>query len=231
MSLVIVYVHVNGWFDPAMRFLNSYHNHPPGVEHESIVVCNGSKPDDEIRFLFASLPNLTILEHDNTGQDIGAFQMAAEMVPADMMMFFGAHTYFRRRGWLWRAEEAFRIHGNDNLYGATGNQGIASHGVWPHIRTTAFWCSPSLMNQFPWRIVSSNPPPAPRGIRYEFEHGAHGLTTWVTQVLRRRAIVVGWNGEVDVAAADSLPSGFHQGDQRNVLVGDRMTAPPYYTCE
>ncbi len=231
MKIAIIYVHPAGWFDPAMRFLNSYHNHPPMLEHETVVICNGGKADEETRFLFASLPSLTLLEHDNSGQDIGAFQLAAELVPADMMMFFGAHAYFRRPGWLYRAEEAFRTHGTDNLYGATGNQGDMRFNVFPHIRTTAFWCSPVLMNAFPWKISSDNLPPSPRGYRYEFEHGAHGLTTWVTQILQRRAIVVSFSEHADVTQADSLFNCFQQGDQRNLLVGDRMTCPPYYSCE
>ena len=44
MKVVVTYVYpINGnygYLEMAMRFLTSYHEHPAGIEHELLVVCN-----------------------------------------------------------------------------------------------------------------------------------------------------------------------------------------------
>jgi hypothetical protein len=217
MRTAIVYVHPIGWDEKAIRFLASYHANEPGGKHESVVICNGYEPNDGARILFGSLPNLTLIGHNNVGQDIGAFQFAAAAYSCDMMIFFGAHSYFRKPGWLARCESVFAQYGEKHLYGATGNQGNGP--VWPHVRTTGFWCAPELMNQFPWRITQNIE-------RYEFEHGGSGLTTWVLNS-GRRALVCGFVGEFDVRVCDHLPAGLHRADQGNVIFGDRFTCLPF----
>ncbi len=221
MTIVVVYVHPFGWRDQAIRFLQSYNQHPPGMGHETVVVCNGTPPDDEAYSLFGSLPNLTLVAHDNSGQDIGAFQYISLTIPCDLMLFFGAHAYFRGANWLLRVKQAFEHHG-DHLFGAAGHTGVGT--IWPHIRTTGFWCRPELLNEYPVRIAHASQ-------RYEFEHGETGLTSWITRTKGRRALVVGWEGEADVAVATTLQNGYHMGDQRNLLFGDRMTCPPFHHCE
>lgn len=223
MTIAIVYVYPAGWTDKAAKFLATYEMFPPGGEHQSVVVCNGGPADDETRFLFGSLPNLTLLQHDNSGQDIGAFQLAAQVTPCDIMLFLGSHTYFRRGGWLHRVRATFKEYG-DNLYGATGNQGDSRVNVYPHIRTTAMWCSPGLMNRCPLRVTDASQ-------RYPFEHGPNGLTTWHLSQPLNRAMVCGWYGEWDVLNCDQMPGGFHRGDQSNLLIGDRLTCPPYHAYE
>lgn len=173
--------------------------------------------------MFGSLPNCGFIEHDNSGQDCGAFQYAAKNIPADMMVFFGTHTYFKRPGWLKRMVDTFNQYGQMHLYGSTGNQGDARFNVYPHIRTTAFWCSPSIINECPLRVTHN-------GLRYLWEHGPDGLTSWVIKE-NRRAWIVAWDNVYPLHICDSIPEGFHRGNQTNVLVGDRLTAPPYWHCE
>lgn len=202
-----------------MRFLDSYHSNPPGLDHESVVVINGSRRKSEIDCLFSSLPNYSPLEHDNSGYDIGGFQFAARTIPCDLMVFFGASTYFTRPGWLIRMVNVFNRHGMAQ-YGAMGSGAELRANVWAHIRTTAFWMPPNLMNEYPHRVVV----PAER---HPFEHGKDCLTEW----LKRRKIgswEVTWNHELSVNNWGYDPNGFHRGNQSSLLARDRMCEPPYY---
>ena len=142
-----------GFSSKALEFSVSYTKNPPGLDHDTIVVCNGNPATQPSKDLFNALPRVTFLDHDNSGWDIGAFQAAARQSNADLMVFFGAHTYFRRPGWLARMNEVYEQFGN-TLYGATGNQGEVRFNVWPHVRTTAFWCSPALFAKYPHSVTT-----------------------------------------------------------------------------
>jgi hypothetical protein len=221
ISTVYVYPLVGSehYLNLAVRFLKTYHEHPPGLEHESIIVCNGNPPDEETAFLFGSLPNVVFTHHDNSGFDCGAYQSAARNFPCDLMVFFGASTYFKREGWLKQMAESYEKHGA-GLYGAMGNRGVIPIGVHPHIRTTAFWMNPEWMNAYPHRITRSDQ-------RYGFEHGQDCLTSWVYRK-RGRVMVVGWSGAYEQGLWDSIPNGYHRGDQSDLLAGDRNSEPPFY---
>lgn len=226
MKITLVYCYpLNGKnnFAPyAHEFVASYQRNPPGLEHDTLIVCNGEPASDTSKALFNPLPSVSFIDHDNSGWDIGAFQLAAQKSDAHFMIFCGSHTYFRKPGWMIRMKEVFDQFG-DALYGSTGNQGDPSCGVSPHVRTTGFWCTPEMMRQYPLKVTQ----PGAGGQRYEMEHGANCMTTWVIRSMRQ-ALVVGWDCVQDVTRCNSIPNGYHSGDQSNLLVGDRLTAPPYY---
>lgn len=225
MKPIIVYVYPNPKLvekaqDYALRFIETYHQRPPGIEHETIVTLNALKVNSELKCLFSSLQKVRFLEHDDSGWDIGAFQRASGENPnADLMVFFGTSVYLKNSGWLIRMVNAAKKYG-DGLYGCMGNSGIPTHKVYPHVRTTGFWIKPSLMNKYPHRITRADQ-------RYEFEHGRTCLAEW----LRKEGYptwVVTANGEYARNAWDSIPNGYHRGDQSAMLCGDRLTCPPYY---
>ncbi len=222
-KVAIVYVYpLDGrgvWGGLARRFVDCYQRNAPGLVHETVIVCNGAPVTETTRQLFAPLPNCRFLEYDNSGRDIGAFQMAARTVPCDMMVFFGASTFFNRSGWLARMEEAFRKHGNAQ-YGTMANRGNLSVKVWPHIRTTAFWMAPALMNSYP-KIINNHEQ------RHPFEHGENCFTAWVTKS-GLKSWVATWSGESEWLNWDSNPRGFHRGDQSELLAGDHICERPYY---
>lgn len=213
----------NGYFEYAIKFLQTFHQYAAGIDHSWVVVSTETPTIDETRFLFGSLPGVIFLDSLTAGRDLAAFQLAAERVPCDAMMFFGSHAYFKRAGWLKRMVDVFNQYGCDNLYGCTGNAGDRGFNIWPHIRTTAFMASPSLMNAYPLRCQDN-------GLRYEMEHGEGSLTSWVIKQ-GKRAYVVAWDNVVTVAQADSIQDGFHHGNQANVIVGDRLTTRPYFDGE
>ena len=228
MRIAIVYVYAPGsaatpgatsWEFYSERFIESYHANPPGIEHDTVIVLNGAHANSEITCLFSAFQNCCFIEHDNSGYDIGAFQFAARTVPCDLMVFFGASTFYQRPGWLVRMSSAFKTHGIAQ-YGAMGSGAEPRYNVWPHIRTTAFWMPPNLMNEYPTRVVSA-------ADRHPFEHGRNCLTEW----LRKRSIPsleVTWNKIMGVGNWGSDPNGFHRGNQSSLVALDRMCEPPYY---
>ena len=156
------------------------------------------------------------MHHDNSGQDIGAFQLAARENPCDLMVFFGATAYLRGPNWLARMVQAWQKHG-DTLYGSTANSG-AGH-LQPHIRTTGFFLSTALFNAYPHQIRTED--------RYNFEHSVASITSWI----KGRGLIpwlVYWDRELRERNWDDGPNGYHQNSQSNVIVGDRLTMPPFH---
>lgn len=204
----------------ALRFINSYMRNPPGVDHSSVIVLNGAKVTEDIRKLFSVMPDPIFIEHDNSGWDIGGYQRAAREVDCDLMVFIGGTSYIKGPDWLKRMKESYLKHGH-GIYGCMGNRGDPKVRVEPHIRTTGFWMHPALMNQFPYIVRRQDQ-------RYEFEHGKSCLTGWVTNIKKLKAWVVTWDGEYLWEQWDAIPNGFHRGNQSGLLIGDRLTDPPFY---
>lgn len=222
MKIALIYIHVPHdpeHVDLACRFVATYNHFPPMGPHDTVVVCNGSPPTAFTKMLFASLPNLSFLDHDDSGWDIGAYQKAAREVPCDMMIFCGGSLHFVRPAWLHRMASAF-IKQGPGLYGAMGNAGDLKVNVQPHIRTTGFWTCPQLFNAYPIRVTRQEQ-------RYEFEHGKTCLTSWMLSQ-GKKVMVVTWNGEYVKEDWDRIPNGFHRGDQSALIVKDRLACPPYY---
>jgi hypothetical protein len=207
-------------FDYAARFVATWLQNPPEYAHSLFVVSNGGPPDAQTRALFALL-NANFIEHDDSGFDIGAYQCAARQVQADLMVFLGGSTYLRGPGWLNRAVSAFLKHGQ-GLYGVMGHTGDMRFNVQPHIRTTGFWMPPALMNRYPTVVRTPE-------ARYPFEHGPNCLTTWVERQ-NLRAWVVTWTDEYKMPEWGTIPNGYHVGDQSAMLMGDRLSEPPYHPC-
>lgn len=231
MSIIVVYVfpimglahptHSSQHYEDACRFVASYNQHPAGADHRLVIVSNGGPPSVEMRALTDQLEHpVEWFIHDNRGWDIGAFQAAAHNFTCDMMVFLGTTAYLRGSGWLRRMAEAFDRHGKAAIYGSTANCGNDAYHVYPHIRTTGFFLAPLLMNMYPVRVTDPSQ-------RYPVEHGPNCLTQWCRNQ-GYKALMVTWGGEYEWPAWDHVPNGFQRGDQSNLLVGDRLTAPPYY---
>lgn len=168
MKVAVVYVFPGNageqYTQHAIRFLQSYNQNPPGVDHESIVVLNGIKLCTEIECLFAPLKNVRFLEHDNSGKDLGAYQLAARSVSCDLMVCMGSPLRLRVPGWLAIIKQSFQQYGHA-LFG-----NWCFHVPAPHVRTTFFWLPPQILNAYPHPINDST--------RYQVEHGANSLTQW-----------------------------------------------------
>jgi hypothetical protein len=189
------------------------------MDHMMVVVSNGGRPNGEAYRQFGFIEGTKFLHRENVGMDIGSYQFAAQQVICDLMVFFGGGTYFRGPGWLRRMVEVYQSLGA-GLYGCTGNQGDRRVNVWPHVRTTAFWCNPQLLNAHPFKVTDNSQ-------RYPWEHGEQCLTSFALSK-HLPVYIVGWNEIRALAECDSMPGGFHNSDQHNLLCGDTLTHPPYY---
>lgn len=169
MTVALVYVHprINQrlYVPMARRFARTYMEHPPGAQpHDLYVIINGDNAQRADERVFSPIA-VKFLTHDNYGKDIGAFQMAARTIKADLMVFIGAQVHFRQAGWLDLLVNAYERNG-PGIYGA-----YAFHTPHLHIRTTFFAMPPDLLNMYPVHIGNEH--------RYEFEHGpVHGVSKW-----------------------------------------------------
>lgn len=164
----------------ARRFVESYMEHPPGVEdHEIHVAINGGVDIGEwCRKLFSPLP-CRFFKHNNYGKDIGAYQTAADILECDLLVCLGAPIHFHKPGWLDRLVMAYQENG-PAVYSPWG-----FHSPRPHLRTTAFWLPPELLNSYPRRVSDQE--------RYGFEHGGDSITLW-SQQLGFEPLQVTWRG-------------------------------------
>ena len=170
MNLAVIYVFpqvdLKRYLPLARRFADTYRQFRPGLPHALHVVCNASSPGDSG---LAALSGIECSLHvrENNGWDIGAFQWAAENIPADLMVCLGAPVHFHQPLWLELMVEAY-IQNGLNLYGCWAY--LSPN--W-HVRTTMFACPPELIRSYPLVVASS------RASRYEFEHGNHSFTRHV----------------------------------------------------
>jgi hypothetical protein len=140
-----------------------------------------------------------ILDGLTPGKDIGAYIEAAKTCDADIMVCLGSHVRINQDGWLKRIVEVWEQCG-PGLYGP-----FASNVPIPHIRTTAFWCPPGWLGNYPWEVVTDQD-------RYNFElHKERSITNWadhpvisqVAQVTKTRTIGIS-AFDTAVMASDSL---------------------------
>lgn len=169
MKIAIVYVFPTATpavYEPmARRFVNRYMEHPPGAtDHEFYVVINGSNNvTSRQRHLFYPLTP-QFLYHDNSGKDIGAYQVAAQAIQCDVIMCIGTPVRPCQAGWL------------DWIVKGIEDNGPGLCGCWcfhvpsPHVRTTLFWTQREILNSYPHSIGTSK--------RYEFEFGRNSITQY-----------------------------------------------------
>ena len=224
-QVVVVYVFplngADGHLDWGRQFVDSYKRTPAGYEHDLIVISNGARPNADTKALFSELGKVrAYFLHDDSGFDIGAYQHAAQDIHADMMVFFGGRTYVRVPNWLKRMVEVWE-QGKGSLFGSMSVLGDPGRGIWPHVRTTGFWMDPALLAKYPIRVKE----PAQR---YPFEHGPESLTMWCANNKESGVAVATADGLYDMDHWRDIPEGYHQGQQKALLVGDRLTRPPYY---
>lgn len=224
ISIVFTYPVLGEPYDSyALRFVNSYVENPPGMDHETIVVTNGGRQNEKMCNIiecFGDFKNLRWFYHDNSGKDIGGYRHVARESNSDLLVYFGVSTTFSRPNWLVRVAESFEKYG-DTLYGTMAGGSVLSQRVYPHIRTTGFWTTPALMNKYPWPVVTNND-------RYEFEHRKNCFTMWC---FRHKIFprIVTWDAEYKMKDWEHIPDGFHRSDQSGLLFKDRLAEEPYYT--
>lgn len=183
MKVAVIYcypmVNARVYYPLAKRFVETWQRFPPGAEHQLYVGCNGSPIGKLEAQMFSPLqPEFVV--RDNSGWDIGLYQYAAEHIASDLMVCLGAPVHFYRAGWLERMVDAY-IENGPGLYGCSAYLAPL------HVRTTAFWCPPQILQSYPLIIGSA------RASRYDFEHGRQSITRHVANS-GLPCLMVTWTG-------------------------------------
>lgn len=209
MRVVLLYIAVtNGPLteDYCSRFVTTYREYPPGIEHETIVICQGGPLPTSATVLFSGI-NAAMWPHANDPSwDIGAYIDAARgpVKDADILLCCGESVYFHRAGWFQRFLDAWKTHG-PGMYGT-----FSSNNVRGHLQTTAFCCHPTMLQNYPRRVGN-------RADRYEFEHGENAL--WRRLADQGRPVrMVTWDGEYEPRMWRAPSNILYRGDQSNLLM-------------
>lgn len=199
----------------ALRFITTYREHPAGMEHELVVVCNGGGPSQPLswhgeklwspRDLFSFIPGTQFFLHDNSGFDIGAYQAVAKHIDADIMVCLGQSVYFHREGWLKRWATGWESYG-PGMYGP-----FASHQIRPHLNTTAFAVPPGFFQRYYPEKVNTHDQ------RYAFENSSMAFWSRVNSA-RKSVALVTWDGVWAPTNWRKPKNILWKGDQSNCLM-------------
>lgn len=208
MKICLLYItvtHGSKTLDFASRFAASYREHPPGIEHDAIVCCNGGPPSSDVAVAFAGTGAQFWPRANDPGYDLSAYMEAARTIAKDydMLLCLGESNHFWKAGWLKRMADAWLKHG-EGMYSP-----FASHVIRAHLQTTAFAISPKLLLDYPLPIND-------RPSRLEFEHGERAL--W--RRLRKKGYpvkLVTWSGDWNPGQWRLPQNGLWAGDQSDLL--------------
>ena len=209
MRICIAYIAVTlGPITPdyASRFVATFLEYPPEADADLMVICNGGPLSTELSMIFAPLEPVYYPRENDPGWDVTAYLDAARgpCKDYDMMLCLGESNYFHRPCWLRRLVNAREKHG-PGMYSS-----YSSNAVRPHMNTTAFFCAPSVLLQYPHRPTNWTE-------RMEFEHGQTAL--W--RRLQKRGMqtrLVTWDGEYEPRMWRSPRNILWRGDQSNLLM-------------
>lgn len=209
MKIVVCYICVtNGSVtdDFASRFVSTYHEYPPGAEHDTIVISNGGPLSTSLSVLFSGMNARMYPRANDGGWDISAYIESSKGPCAnyDMMLCCGESIYFHREGWLRRMSDAWNKIG-PGMYGS-----LSSNLVRSHLNTTGFCCPPKILAQYPEPVTD-------RASRYSFEHGANAF--WRRVANRGMPVrLVTWDGEYEPRSWRCPPNIMWRGNQTNCLM-------------
>jgi hypothetical protein len=114
---------------PLRRFIASYKAHPAGVEHELVVLLNGTKPEAS-EMLLAELRDVDhrVLTLAQPVQDLAAYRAAAERLEHSQICFLNSYSVILAPAWLGHLALALD-QPQAGLVGATGS--------WASVRSAA----------------------------------------------------------------------------------------------
>lgn len=192
--------------DHCARFVDTYHRYPPGIEHDTLVCCNGGILPTSVGLILSPLNPMFLIRKNDGGWDVSAYIDVARHHASgyDAIVCLGESVYFHRPDWLLRLAEAWDEHG-PGMYGP-----FASHIVRAHMNTTAFACAPDLLANYRWPVRSHKD-------RYEFEHGIHALWRGI-HARRKPVFLVTFDGEYAPGHWRDPPDILWRGDQSNCLM-------------
>ncbi len=216
MKVVILYIRVIQKLDhnfvipkdygtSAKRFLSTYEQFKPKIDHELVVVNCGSSTHDG---MFDSIA--TRYETDMEAWfDCGTWQHIGGRQEADLVVGLNTHCYLWRDGWLEPFVKCAERCG-PGVYGAGG-----SYEQNPHLRTPCIAFSPEVMRQYPHQCLN-------RLDAGSFEFGPDNFSLWADRA-EYPACLVTEHACYDIFSWRKPKNGFRSGNQQDCLVFDRHT--------
>lgn len=200
----------------AWRFLNSMLQFPPMIQCNLVLLTDQSNYDEALE-IFSVVPGVRAMVTPDHAKDLSRYEAYIKQCSSECVMMLCGSTYCRKPGWGLVAYRAFQNMGGSNLYGACGHTGAGP--VRPHLRSTGFWGSPALLRRYPgWPKDVSG--------RYGMEHGAGCLSDWVRSQ-GGQCWVINFGSQHTLDRANDDLQGYARGQQQNLLIGDRLTMPPF----
>lgn len=203
----------------AFSFLQTYLAFPAQVEHTLVLLTDPGYEQTALD-MFSVAADVVAVATPDHAKDLSRYQAYSKQCQASCLMMLGGSSYARRPGWGLRALTAFRTLGPNAILGACGHTGAGP--VHRHIRTTGWWTSPALLRQFPYW-------PTNIGGRYQMEHGqGTSLTAWADK-MGYKSWAINFGSEYTLDRANDDPDGYggRNKTHANLLIGDRLTRPPY----
>ena len=213
------------WETACQRFIKSYLAHPAGQNHRMHVITKvfeSSADEARARELLSALDCFTISVNDDSF-DIGAYRDWAKQTSEESICLLNTGSEILSDYWL-KKLHANLLNQGIGVVGATGSFerfGGSRHGFprFPnaHIRTTAFMLKRELYLNATQGKTFDN-----KMNTFLFESGHQSLTRIIKE-LGLKAIVVGRNGRGYGERHWATSGTFRQGNQANLLIGDRNT--------
>ena len=228
---------------PLRRFLRSLERHPPGAEHELVIVLNGAQAAGRDRdVLLAELERTAhrLISLERPMLDLAAYGAAVPMLQHELVCFLNSYSVILADDWLGLLAGALAAP-DVGLAGATGSW--ESQAEWrrgdltrwpqqlagmagarrdyprfpnPHVRTSGFMIERS-------RLVDAGMSRAgDKRATYLLESGHESITRRV-QRDGLRAVVVGRDAIAYDAEGWPGSHTFRSGAQENLLVADNQT--------
>lgn len=220
------------WEDKAQKFIYSYIQNRPGIEHNLYIIYKGFDSEKSLitaQRLFANIKSSSLYLSDH-GYDIAAYISASKKVNEKFIIFLNSHSRIICKDWLLKLYLNL-IQPGIKLVGATAS--FESLDVYPgfpsfpnpHIRTNAFMINRIYFIALTNNIVINNKMDA-----MLFESGKKSLTN---MVLRDGDVrVVGKNGMGYPINFWPVSKIFKESKQDNLMVSDNQTdsyiVAPYF---
>ncbi len=232
---------------PLREFLDSYHGHRAGVEHELVIVLNGAGPEGPAdgacrETLLAELEGTAhrLLELERPVLDLAAYGLSAQRLEHERLCFLNSYSVVLAADWLGHLARALED-STVGLVGASGSWESQAEWVrgkvvhWPYQLAGLRWARRDYP-RFPNPHIRTTAFMLKRhallemGLElahdkhatYLLESGRRSITAQVA-ALGLRSVVVGRDGcayDVDAWPASHT---YRSGVQGNLLVADRRT--------
>jgi hypothetical protein len=213
------------WKAECTRFLDSYVNHPAGVEHSFYVLFKGF-PDraslHEAQALFERVEHRSMLLDDDKF-DIGAYIEWINRIDDEIVCAFNTTSEILTDHWLKKLAVNLALP-NAGLVGATASfESLKSwHDGFPpfpnvHVRSNAFMVDRQILCRYTEGMEIRDKLDA-----FRFESGPKSLSAHIAS-LGKEVMIVGRNGRGYAPMFWPSSETFRLASQSNLLVGDNQT--------